>query len=85
MTARPWQAHVEAELLERYALKQLSDDESATIEEHLLLCPTCQRRLQESDEFLNAIRAELSATRSVEAAGVRSNIRVSLRPSPHRA
>jgi anti-sigma factor RsiW len=85
MTATPWQAHVDADSLERYALNQLSEEASATIEEHLLLCPLCQRRLQETDEFVNALRAESCATRRLEPAGVRSNVRISSRPLPHRA
>jgi hypothetical protein len=85
MTARPWQAHVDADSLERYALNQLSEEATTTIEEHLLLCPSCQRRLQETDEFLKTIRAEASGSFSLEPAELRSSTRSYLRPLPNRA
>lgn len=84
MTARPWQAHVDADLLERYALNQLGEEATATIEEHLLLCPSCQRRLQEMDEFRSTIRAELSGPLALEPAELRSSTRSYLRLLPNR-
>lgn len=85
MTAKPWQAHVDPDSLERYALNQLSEEASSAIEQHLLLCTSCQERLQEMDEFLIAIRAEQSGTFALEPAGVRGSARWHLRSSPHRA
>jgi anti-sigma factor RsiW len=48
------------DLLERYAMRNLSDVESGPLEEHLLLCPACQQRLQDMDEFLAAAKAALA-------------------------
>lgn len=42
--------------LERYAMGNLVDEEAAAVEEHLLLCPDCQNKLAELDEFLRALR-----------------------------
>jgi hypothetical protein len=49
--------HIEEELLERYSLGKLGEDECASLEEHLLVCHSCQDRLAETDEFVRTIRA----------------------------
>ena len=49
--------HIQEELLERYSLGKLAEDESASLEEHLLICHSCQDRLAETDEFVRTIRA----------------------------
>lgn len=56
MIGNPWEAHVDEEGLERYAMGTLRDEETAAVEEHLLLCPDCQNKLAELDEFLRALR-----------------------------
>ncbi|MBZ5609481.1 MAG: zf-HC2 domain-containing protein [Acidobacteriia bacterium] len=48
-------------LLERYAMGKLSEQESAPLEEHLLVCPPCQQRLDELDEFLAVTKTALAA------------------------
>jgi anti-sigma factor RsiW len=45
--------------LERYAMGKLSDPESAPLEEHLLLCPKCQKRLEDLDAFIQVAKAAL--------------------------
>ncbi|MGA2185820.1 MAG: hypothetical protein ABSH47_22605 [Bryobacteraceae bacterium] len=45
------------ELVERYSLGRLREQECAAFEEHLLLCGACQERLNESDEYVAAARA----------------------------
>jgi anti-sigma factor RsiW len=52
--------HFPEDLLESYAMGKLSDQEGASFEEHLLICPTCQKRLAEMDEFLGAARTAMS-------------------------
>jgi anti-sigma factor RsiW len=44
--------HVSEEVLERYAMGHTSNDETAMLEEHLLICNTCQYKLQSLDEYL---------------------------------
>jgi hypothetical protein len=46
--------HPEEELLESYALGRLSDDETATVEEHLIECDLCRDRLVELEDFVTA-------------------------------
>ena len=40
------------DMLETYVLGQLSDPASARLEEHLLVCHTCQDRMEAIDEFI---------------------------------
>jgi hypothetical protein len=49
-------AHADEETLEKYSLKTLPEAETARLEEHLLVCPKCQGRLEEIDHFVAAIR-----------------------------
>jgi hypothetical protein len=50
--------HIDEELLERYAMaKPLDPEQLELLEEHLLLCPRCQVRLERLDQFLPAISA----------------------------
>lgn len=62
MTGSPWEAHVDEEALEQYAMGALGDEDAAPIEEHLLLCAGCQNRLAELDSFLNALRNPAAGT-----------------------
>jgi hypothetical protein len=48
--------HIEANLLDQYALGTLSAESIAELEEHLLVCSFCQNRLVEADEFLILFR-----------------------------
>lgn len=81
MTAQPWQAHVDAEMLERYALNQLSETSSARIEEHLLVCAQCQQKLAETDDFIATLRATESRPQKVENAAVQPTSRRELQAS----
>lgn len=46
--------HAGEEILERYAMSTLPDVEVEPFEEHLLICPVCQRRLEEMDAYVLA-------------------------------
>jgi hypothetical protein len=48
--------HISEDLLDRYAMGILAGESLAGVEEHLLSCLLCQRRLLETDEFLNVFR-----------------------------
>ena len=63
--------HVSEEVLEIYALGKLSDDDCAPLEEHLLLCCICQRRLEQADEYLRVIKAAASSLGHGPAACIR--------------
>ncbi len=49
-------SHIEAEIMDQYAMGTLPEISLSEIEEHLLICPVCQTRLQEADEFIALFR-----------------------------
>lgn len=49
-------SHIGEDTLELYALGRLAEDESVSVEEHILLCHPCQDRLSELDDFIRAFR-----------------------------
>ncbi|HLG99021.1 MAG TPA: zf-HC2 domain-containing protein [Bryobacteraceae bacterium] len=53
-------SHPRDEMLERYAMGISSESDCEFVEEHLLVCPPCQKRLEEVDEFLQVLTAALS-------------------------
>jgi anti-sigma factor RsiW len=54
-------AHLSIELIERYALRELSDVEIQRVEKHVLSCPECQDRLQGEVDVSAAMRSSTSA------------------------
>jgi hypothetical protein len=50
------ECHPDEEALESHALGKARGAKLARIEEHLLVCADCQKRLAELDEFVGAIR-----------------------------
>jgi hypothetical protein len=53
----PHTLHLEEDVLELYALGRITDDSHlADVEEHLLVCPTCQAKLDDLDKFIRAFR-----------------------------
>jgi hypothetical protein len=49
--------HIEEDLLDEYAVGTLTGEAIAEIEEHLLMCSFCQKRLVETDEFVIVFRS----------------------------
>ncbi len=49
--------HVAEDLLERYSMRVAFEMEAARVEEHLLLCAACRRRLVRIEEFLADVHA----------------------------
>jgi len=49
--------HIREDLLDQYAMATLPEESAAEIEEHLLVCLPCQKRLAETDEFLTVFRS----------------------------
>jgi Putative zinc-finger len=56
--------HYSEPMWEDYAMGRLSGEECERLEEHLLICSTCQDLLAEVDQFIRVTRAALSSTRS---------------------
>lgn len=50
-------AHVQEEKLEDYAVNALFGPELASVEEHLLVCNTCQDKLEEVERYTKAMQA----------------------------
>ncbi len=48
--------HPREEALESYAMGRLSGPRLARLEEHLLICQRCRRRLDQADSFLKAVQ-----------------------------
>ena len=48
--------HLSQDLIERYAMGKLSEQDEGPVEEHLLLCESCRRQVEEMDDFLRGFR-----------------------------
>jgi anti-sigma factor RsiW len=60
MTELNAKAHLTEDAIEMYALGRLPDRDLAAFEEHLLICPSCQDRLDEQDGFVHTMRDALA-------------------------
>jgi hypothetical protein len=58
--------HVDSDLIEQYSMGNLSEEEAAPVEEHLLVCSYCRNLLQEADEYTPAMRTACAALRQEE-------------------
>lgn len=47
-----FKSHPSEDLLEEYAFQRLAEEQVAPLEEHLLVCSSCQKALAEIDEYL---------------------------------
>lgn len=61
--------HALEEDLERCSMGTLPEAEAEILEEHLLICPLCQERLTEWDEYLRAMRTAASKLRAGDSSG----------------
>jgi hypothetical protein len=53
-------SHIEEDVLDQYAMGTLSEESVQEVEEHLLICQSCQTRLAETDEFLAVFSAAVT-------------------------
>jgi anti-sigma factor RsiW len=60
-------SHETDEQLERYALGSLPEPQVAVVEEHLLVCVTCQERLDDLGTFALAMRDAIASEPAVQA------------------
>lgn len=56
--------HASDDALERYLLGGSDEPEVAAVEEHLLVCRTCQARLEETEAFITAMRSAAGKLRA---------------------
>jgi hypothetical protein len=66
--------HIQEEMLERYALNQLAEEQLAPLEEHLLGCPICQNRLDEVDHYVLTMKSALSENNHPVTSGKHLNL-----------
>lgn len=59
-----FESHFPDDVLEQYSMGKLSSLDYGPLEEHLLLCTTCQTRLTKVEEFVQVIRAVLTESAS---------------------
>ncbi|MBM3793625.1 MAG: zf-HC2 domain-containing protein [Acidobacteria bacterium] len=52
----PLTIHFDEDVIEAYAMGRLDPESAAGFEEHLLICPVCQSRLECTDNFVRAFR-----------------------------
>jgi anti-sigma factor RsiW len=52
-------AHLSDHAAEAFALGKLAEEQLAPLEEHLLLCGSCRRKVEEWDEFIQVARVAL--------------------------
>jgi len=64
---QPMLAHVAEEQLEQYAMGSLPQSKEASLEEHILLCPECQDRLEEMDVYVRTMRVVMSRLNSQQS------------------
>ena len=51
-----FRVHPSEDVLEEYAFGRLSGDRLSTVEEHLLVCETCQTALEHTDQFIGLVK-----------------------------
>jgi hypothetical protein len=57
--------HVNEEEIERYSLEAMPEEAIAPFEEHLLICPSCQHRLAQTDVYVSAMRQASARLRAM--------------------
>ena len=63
--------HADAADLESYSMGTSSVEETARIEEHLLICEDCRNRLREGEDFLNSMQVAARQSRRDETTAER--------------
>jgi len=64
-------SHRDEDFIETYVLGRLSQDQSASFEEHLLICPVCQAATAEAEVYVEAMQGALSEARSGKAGAIK--------------
>jgi anti-sigma factor RsiW len=56
--------HVDQEELESYSMGRIPEEECVRLEEHLLVCDSCRKRLAETDLFIASMRLACARLRA---------------------
>ena len=78
----PLPSHPTEEILEEYVFDRLPERLVAQVEEHLLVCPSCQNAVAETDRFVSTLRVAAKSPAPV-IGPVRSAWRTRLKAFPH--
>lgn len=70
-----FEQHCSSASLERYVLGNLPQEELDRLEEHLLICEACRRKLDESERYLRAMRSAAARLRAEESGAFRESVR----------
>lgn len=54
--------HIADDVLEKYLMQRLGEEDATEVEQHLLVCPACQTQAQQTEEFILVTRAALRDT-----------------------
>lgn len=66
--------HLSEEALEAYSLNRIGDEDFlASVEEHLLVCPHCQRQVEKLDSYHDAVREALPEVGIAPGTGKKSS------------
>ena len=76
-----FQEHPDDEIWEQYALGHLDDRRLEPVEEHLFVCPRCQKTLAQTDQYLRSMKA---ATAQLAGRRPKRNWKVLTFPGPLR-
>ena len=63
MTYTHRNSHVSDDNLELYALNRLEENDVPALEEHLMICHECQDRLDDTDQYIRAMKVATGALR----------------------
>ena len=58
------QGHIPEEMLDEFVMEMLSEQDCAFWEEHLLICPSCQDRVAEADEYVRVVKSATATIRT---------------------
>jgi hypothetical protein len=56
--------HIPYDILDEFVMEMLSEQDCAFWEEHLLICPRCQDRVAEADEFICVMKSAAATFRT---------------------
>jgi hypothetical protein len=56
--------HIPEDILDEFVMEMLSEQDCAFWEEHLLICPTCQDRVAEADEYVRVVKSAAAQFRT---------------------
>src|SRR5579863_7075631 len=63
--------HLDGEEVERYSLRETAEPELARVEEHLLVCASCRRQVEDTDVYVQSMQQAAARSRRQPATSSR--------------